>query len=147
MDGEQRLVGRCRIWWREQTGKVPMYRADRWMESGGPETAPAPTQKCVVPLMVARGLFSCCNKSCITDTIVEEGEAHIAGILSSVPLYLSPLWEAGAASIWITTARYNDFLSHDALKSVALFIRMLFTTPPALLSCKTHRQSNYSDHL
>lgn len=36
--------------------------------------------------------------------------------------HLSPLWEKGAAGIWITTTWCDHFLSHDTLKCVPLLL-------------------------
>lgn len=81
MDEEQRLVCRCRIWWREQTRKVPMCAEQMdgvWRAGNCPSLYP---EMCC-PINVAKGMFSCCNKSCIADTIVQKGEACSAGVVA-----------------------------------------------------------------
>lgn len=50
------------------------------MESGGPETAPASTPKCVVPLMSPEGCFHAATT--VIHTIMEEGEARVAAVLT-----------------------------------------------------------------
>ena len=69
-----------------------MCRADRWIESGGPETAPASAPKCVVPLMSPEGCFHAATKvvSPIQSQMREGWGGRVAGGLCSVPLHLSP---------------------------------------------------------
>lgn len=104
------------------------------MESGGPETAPASSLKCVVPLMSPEGCFhAATKKKKVPDTIAEEGWACIAGIIGAAPLHLSPgerwprRWQQQPSEM--TTRRCDDSLSRGSLGSFPLFIRMLVTTP------------------
>lgn len=144
MNGEQRPVSRCRIWWREQTGKMSICRADKGMESGGPETLyPSLYPEKCCPINVAQGLFSCCSQSC---WYCGGGGAGLHSCCySSVSLHLSPQWETGAAGIWITTTWWDDFLSRDALKSPPFFFYQ--DALCNIAGSLTHCQSNYSDHL
>lgn len=52
--------------------------------------------------------------------LCRRGRAHIAGVR--------------ARSLTTSELQHDDFFSPDALKSVSLFIRMLLTTLPALIS-------------
>ena len=45
------------------------------------------------PINVARGLFSCCNKSCVADTVTDEGGGgRLLAVSARFPLHLSPAW-------------------------------------------------------
>lgn len=58
-----------------------MCRADRWIESGGPETAPASALKCVVPLMSLEGCFHAATK--VVSPIqspMREGEGRLLAV-------------------------------------------------------------------
>lgn len=95
------------------------------------------------PINVARGLFSCCNKNCIADTIVKEGKAFSAGVLAwslSICLHWErqeqqaselPLYDAMISSLMMLL-RASLFssgcsLQHRLLFSLVKFIVNLIT--------------------
>lgn len=72
----------------------------RWMEPGGPETAPVSTLKCAVPLTSPKACFHPATKVVMLILTERGGGCCCAGIGAS---HLSPLIEAAAAGVWITT--------------------------------------------
>lgn len=88
------------------------------------------------PINVARGLFSCCNRSCAADTIAEGEAAWIPGVTDQ-SRSTCLRWERREQNA-------SELPQHEAVISPLtgllrgplfffFFIRMLFTTLPALL--------------
>lgn len=83
------------------------------------------------PINVARGLFSCCNRSCVADvlTIVKEGEAHIVAVLALATCLHCERREQQAYELPLHDAIISSLM---ILLSVSLFffflIRMLYNT-------------------